>query len=87
MTYCTREAQAMALDGARGTSLIRESARAQRSYLVRVMGLHGIYNGYTMTRQVARERVLLSVYRAETPASPPWSYLSNGSQLFYQTVI
>lgn len=32
MTSCTREAQATALDGARGISLIRENARARILY-------------------------------------------------------
>jgi hypothetical protein len=44
MTYCTREAQAMALDGARGSSLVRESARARilQTILLYTHGLSGV---------------------------------------------
>jgi hypothetical protein len=55
MTYCTREAQAMALDGARGTSLIRESARALILSSTDTV-LHVLYEGCTSTETCGQER-------------------------------
>jgi hypothetical protein len=93
MTYCTREAQATALDGARGISLIRESARApieQSDTDTSLTSLYGTVLRYACLRDAfTRKRAAICVLSENISFTMliVLYILSNGSQLLRRTAL